>query len=94
MTAEATRRAPFMSLKELTDLYRKLVHAFGDPIPICKFGFSVEEAERLFSGFDEDYHISRFFHFTEQPESGAQRYSIDGFPATHVAIDPEIESIL
>jgi len=41
-----------MSLKELTDLYRKLVHAFGDPIPISKFGFSIEEAERLFSHFD------------------------------------------
>jgi hypothetical protein len=92
MTTEATRRAPFMSLKELTDLYRSLVHAFGDPIPISKFGFSIEETERLFSGFDEDYHISRYFHFTEQ--SASQRYSIDGFPATHIAIDPEIETIL
>ena len=92
MPSEATRRAPFMPLKELTDLYGKLVHAFGDPIPISKLGFSVEEAERLFSGFDEDYHISRFFHFTEQ--AAAQRHSINGFPATHVSIDPEIESIL
>ncbi len=92
MPSEATRRVPFMSLKELTDLYRNLVHAFGDPIPISKFGFSVEEAERLFSGFDEDYHISCFFHFTEEPS--ARRHSINGFPATHVAIDPEIESIL
>lgn len=92
MPSEATRRVPFMSLKELTDLYRKLVHAFGDPIAISKFGFSVTEAERLFSSFDEDYHISRFFHFTEQP--AAQRHSINGFAATHVSIDPEIESIL
>jgi hypothetical protein len=92
MSSEATRRSPFMSLKELTDLYRKLVHAFGDPIPISKFGFSIVEAERLFSGFEEDYHIGRFFHFTEQP--AAQSHSINGFPATHVAIDPEIESIL
>lgn len=92
MSSEATRRAAFMSLKELTDLYRKLVHAFGDPIPISKFGFSVEEAERLFSGFEEDYHIGRFFHFTQ--DSLARPHSINGFPATHVAIDPEIESIL
>ena len=92
MTPETARRAHHMSLKELTDLYRKLVHAFGDPIPISKFGFSVDETERFFSGFDEDYHISRFFHFTE--ESATQRYSINGFPATHVSIDPEIESIL
>jgi hypothetical protein len=92
MSSEATRRSPFMSLKELTDLYRKLVHAFGDPIPISKFGFSIEEAERLFSGFEEDYHIGRFFHFTELPS--AQPHSINGFPATHISIDPEIESIL
>jgi len=92
MSAEAARRVPFMSLKELTDLYRKLTHAFGDPIPISKFGFSVEEAERLFSGFEEDYHIGRFFHFTVEP--AAQLHSINGFPATHVSIDPEIESIL
>jgi len=81
-----------MSLKELADSYRKLVHAFGDPVAISKFGFSTEQTERLFSGFEEDYHIGRFFHFTE--ESGCQSYSINGFPATHVAIDPEIESVL
>jgi hypothetical protein len=92
MSSEATRRVPFMSLKELTDHYRKLIHAFGDPVPISKFGFSVAEAERLFSGFEEDYHIGRFFQFTEQP--GSQPHSINGFPATHVSIDPEIESIL
>ena len=91
MPSEATRRAPFMSLKELTDLYRKLVHASGDPIPISKFGFSVAEAERLFSGFDEDYHISRFFHFTD---STGEKFSINGIPATHVSLDGEIETIL
>jgi len=92
MSAEGHRPAPFLSLQELVRLYRKLAPSFGAAIPISLFGFSIEEAERLFSGFDEDYHISRFFHFTEQP--AAQRYSIDGFPATHIAIDPEIESIL
>ena len=92
MTAEAARRAPFMSLKELIAQYRKLAPSFGAAVPISRFGFSIEEAERLFSGYDEDYHISRFFHFTDDVTS--ERYSIDGFPATHVAIDPEIESIL
>ena len=92
MTAEAARRAPFMSLKELIAHYRKLAPSFGAAVPISSFGFSIEEAERLFSGYDEDYHTSRFFHFTDDVTS--ERYSIDGFPATHVAIDPEIESIL
>ncbi len=81
-----------MSLKELVAHYRKIAPAFGVAIPISSFGFSVEETERLFSCFDEDYHISRFFHFTDDATS--QRYSIDGFPATHVAIDPEIQTIL
>jgi hypothetical protein len=49
------------------------------------------EAERLFSIFDEDYHISRFFHFSE---SEGERFSINGFPATHVVIDGEIATIL
>ncbi len=92
MAAEAARRAPFMSLKELVARYRKIAPAFGAAVPISSFGFSLEEAERLFSGFDEDYHISRFFHFTDDAIS--PRYSVDGFPATHVAIDPEIETIL
>jgi len=91
MPSEATRRTPFMSLKELTDLYRKLVHAFGDPIPISKFGFSVEEAERLFSAFDEDYHISRFFHLRNEH---GDKYSINGEMATHVVIDPAIRLVL
>jgi hypothetical protein len=49
------------------------------------------ETERLFSNYDEDYHISRFFQFSEF--SGAS-YSINGVPATHVSLDAEVESIL
>ena len=40
---------------------------------------------------DEDYHISRFFQFTENE---GHKYSINGFSATHVVIEGEIESIL
>jgi hypothetical protein len=92
MTSEAPRRAPFLSLHELIDRYRNLVQTFGDPVALSNFGFSIEEADRLFSAFDEDYHISRFFTFTQ--ESGAQSHSVNGFPATHVAISPDIQSIL
>ena len=91
MTSEAPRRAPFLSLHELIDRYRNLVHAFGDPVALSNFGFSIEEADRLFSAFDEDYHISRFFHFTE---GSGQKFSINGFAATHVSIDAEIQTIL
>ena len=91
MSAEAAQRVPMMSLQELVKRYLALAGRFGVPVALSSFSFSAAETERVFSGYDEDYHISRFFHFTE--ESGT-KYSIDGVPATHVSLDPEIETIL
>jgi hypothetical protein len=89
--SEATRRAPMMPLRELVDRYLSAAASFGIPVALSCFALSHAETERLFSGYDEDYHISRFFHFSQ--DQGAP-YSINGFPASHVAIDAEIESIL
>ena len=80
-----------MSLGELVRLYRSHAGDFGRPVALSAFGLSAGETERLFSGYDEDYHISRFFRFTE---AGGQRFSINGIPATHVSLDAEIETIL
>ena len=80
-----------MLLGELVRLYRSHAADFGQPVALSAFGLSVRDAERLFSGYDEDYHISRFFHFSE---SAGQKFSINGIPATHVALDSEIETIL
>ena len=91
MSAEAARRAPLMSLRELVALYLSLAVEFGKPVALSVFQLAPAETERLFSGYDEDYHISRFFHFSE---SSGMRFSINGFPATHVFLDAEIESIL
>jgi hypothetical protein len=91
MSAEATRRAPLMPLRELVRLYRSHAANFGEPVALSSFGLSTSETERLFSGYDEDYHISRFFHFSE---AGSQKFSINGFGATHVCLDEEIETIL
>lgn len=91
MSSEATRRAPMMPLRELVDRYLAAATTFGTPVALSSFGLSPAETERLFSGYDEDYHISRFFHFSQ--DSGAI-FSIDGFPATHVSLDAEIQSIL
>jgi hypothetical protein len=91
MSADAARRAPMMPLRELVDRYRSLAGEFGRPLPLAAFQLSVEETERLFSGYDEDYHISRFFHFTQ---SNGSQFSISGIAATHVSLDAEIESIL
>lgn len=91
MSSEATRRAPMMSLRELVDRYLAAAGSFSVPTPIAFIGLPTAETEQLFSGYDEDYHISRFFHFSQQQGTS---YSINGFPATHVSIDPEIQSIL
>ena len=91
MSSEATRHAPMMPLRKLVDRYLTAAGSFGIPAALASFALSNAETERLFSSYDEDYHISRFFHFSQ--DAGAH-YSINGFPATHVAIDAEIQSIL
>jgi len=100
MSAEAPRRAPsaasrspnnMMPLGDLVRLYRSHAGNFGEPVALSAFGLTAAETERLFSAYDEDYHISRFFHFSE---AGGQKFSINGFPATHVSLDAEIETIL
>ncbi len=80
-----------MTLRQLVDLYLSVAGQFGQPVPLSAFQLSPAETERIFSSFDEDYHISRFFHFSE---ADGDKFSIGGVPATHVSIDPEIGSIL
>jgi hypothetical protein len=91
MSAEAAGRVPIMSLRDLVLRYRSLAANFGEPVALSAFGLTNTETERLFSGYDEDYHISRFFKFSE---SAGEKLSINGILATHVSLDPEIESIL
>jgi hypothetical protein len=80
-----------MPLHQLVDRYHALAGEFGGAVLLSAFQLGPAETERLFSGYDEDYHISRFFHFSEVEGT---RFSINGFPATHVSLDAEIETIL
>jgi len=91
MSAEAAGRAPIMTLRDLVRLYLAKGGKFGEPVALSAFGLTPAETERLFSGYDEDYHISRFFQFLE---GSGQKLSINGVPATHVTLDAEIQSIL
>jgi hypothetical protein len=92
MSSEATRRrTPMMPLRELVDRYLSAAGSFGIPAALSSFSLGQAETERLFSGYEEDYHISRFLHFSQ--DAGTQ-FSINGFPATHVSIDAEVRSIL
>jgi len=80
-----------MSLQEIYRIYTAAATKPGEPVALSAFQLSVAETEKQFSAFDEDYHINRFFHFSD---SGGQKYLVDGEAATHIAIDPEISSIL
>jgi hypothetical protein len=86
-----------MNLRELVDKYRALAGGFGRPLALAAFGLAHPEAERLFSALDEDYNISRFFHFSLDPvteRSSDKIYRINGFAQTHVSLDAGIETIL
>lgn len=79
------------NLCELVEKYLAAAGSYGKAVPISALGLAREEAERLFSALDEDYHISRYLHL--QNAAGAS-YTINGFPQTHVSLDPEIQTIL
>ena len=91
MSAEGTARAPIMPLRELVRIYLSKAGKFGEPVALSVFGLTNAEAARLFSGYDEDYHISRFFRFSE---AEGEKFPINGIPATHVSLDAEIQTIL
>ncbi len=82
-----------MPLRELVEKYLAIAGGFGTPIALRNFKLPRKDAESIFSLFDEDYHISRFFHFSSSNESG-EPYDINGFPYTHVSIDAEVKTIL
>jgi hypothetical protein len=91
MPSESARRSAMLSLPQLVSRYLEIAGEFGLPVPLTAFSLSRDETERLFSGYDEDYHISRFFHFSE---ADGMTYDINGEGVTHVALDPDIQSIL
>lgn len=79
-----------LSLKEIVDRYHSLAQQSGEPVALSAFTLSPEETSRLFTALDEDYHISRFLHFSCVT---GERYSIAGEPVTHVRIDAAISSL-
>jgi len=91
MSAHATGRAPMMNLREVVERYATLAGSFGNPVALAAFGLGVEETQNLFSSFDEDYHISRFLHFSC---SQGRTYVVSQEKVTHLLIDPAVYSIL
>jgi hypothetical protein len=80
-----------MALKELVEKYLELAGGYGRPVALGAFGLERGETERLFAAFDEDYNISRYFHFSR---AEGMAYRINGFEHTHVSIDADVASVL
>ena len=80
-----------MTLKEIVDKYLAIAGGFTFLAPLAGFGLSPAEIEHIFGAFDEDYHISRYLHFSQVLGTA---YRINGFEQTHISIDAEIEVIL
>jgi hypothetical protein len=80
-----------MTLREVVEKYLAVAGGFGFLAALADFGLDRDEAERIFSVFDEDYHISRYLHFSQVT---GPAYTINGFDQTHITIDSEIESVL
>ena len=80
-----------LDLNQVVQKYLASAGAYGKTVALSSLGLSPKEIEGVLSAFDEDYHISRYFHL--QCAAGAN-YQINGFPQSHVSIDAEIQSIL
>lgn len=84
-----------LELSQLVQSYLAVGGEYGKQIALSSLQFPKEELERVFGAFDEDYHISRFFHFACVMEAAERDiYRINSFPQTHVSIDADIQSIL
>ena len=79
-----------LTLRELADRYDLLAHQSGEPVALSAFGLGDDETKNLFTAFDDDYHISRFFHFSN---GEGKAYVIRGEPATHLFMDLAIRAL-
>jgi hypothetical protein len=80
-----------MTLRQIVEKYLAIAGGFAFLAPLADFGMERSEVERIFGAFDDDYHISRFFHFSQV---SGPAYMINGFEQTHISIDEEIQTIL
>ncbi len=80
-----------LSLSEVVNRYLAAAGKFGEPVALSAFQLSPAETQVLFNVLDEDYHLSRFLHFSQV---AGESYLISGAPVTHLSIDSGIQSML
>ena len=85
-----------MDLKAVVDRYLQEIGAFGEPMPLGRFGLAHDEVETLLSAWEDDYHLSR--HFELVPASGmsgaAPAYRINGALYTAIVFRETIRDVL
>jgi hypothetical protein len=79
-----------LSLREVVDRYLAVAVKFGQPVALSAFQLSAAEIQALFNVLDEDYHLSRFLHFSN---TAGEAYVISGASVTHLSIDSGIQSM-
>ena len=82
-----------MTLQDAVQKYLAQTGEYGKVAALSVFGLPKKETEQVLAVFDEDYHISRFFHFSDFAGEN-EKFSINGIPVTHVSLDAEAETIL
>ena len=83
--------APMLSLREVVDRYLAAAGKFSQPVALSAFQLSPADTQALFNVLDEDYHLSRFLHFSH---GEGEAYLISGARVTHLSIDSGIQSML
>ena len=87
-----------MDLKSAVKRYLETAGGFGRPMPLAAFGLSLEETEKIFSGWDEDYHISRYMELSLRKENSASAgghvFTVNAVRCTHIAFRAGIEPVL
>lgn len=79
------------NLRQLVDQYVALAGGFGKSVELSQFNLNADETVAAFASFDEDYHISRYLHFSKRE---GDSYLIGGEKVTHLSIDESIHEIL
>ena len=80
-----------LSLREVVGRYLAVAGKFGQPVALSAFQLSPTEIQALFNVLDEDYHLSRFLHFSNIE---GKAYVISGASVTHLSLDSGIQSML
>lgn len=87
-----------MDLKSAVKRYLETAGGFGRPMPLAAFGLSLAETEKIFSAWDEDYHISRYMELSLRKEDSASAgggvFAVNAVRCTHIVFRAGIEPLL